>query len=172
MQKDIFVLFAKYNKTANEKMDQIIRTLSPEEWNKPLGGYYKSVRGLCSHLYICDFNWLGRFSKLRDFAVFKEALFNREPYSYSEVLFEDIADYLAQRLLMDEKIIAFADELNDVDINSVLKYTDPRGNTHERKFGGLVIHCFNHETFHRGMISIYLEMLGRENDFGSLNTIL
>jgi uncharacterized damage-inducible protein DinB len=27
---------------------------------------------------------------------------------------------------------------------------------------------FNHQTHHRGMISLYLDMLGKENDFSSL----
>ena len=172
MTKDIFVLFAKYNKTANEQMDEIIKTLSPEEWDKPLGGYFKSVRSLCSHLYVCDFNWLKRFSKLRDFVVFKEAAFNRDLYSFEEVLFKDKGEYLAQRPSLDEKIIAFADELKDADLNSHLKYADSKGNTYERNFGGIILHVFNHQTSHRGMISLYLEMLGRENDFNSLARVL
>ena len=168
MHKDTFVLFAKYNKMTNEKMNDIIKTLSAEEWKKSLGGYFKSVRDLCSHLYIADFNWHKRFSKLRDFNVYKDAFFNRDPYPYTEVLFEDMGEYLAQRPSFDEKIIAFADELRDADLSAPLKYTDPRGNAHENEFGGLVLHCLNHETFHKGMLSLYLEMLGRENDFASL----
>jgi uncharacterized damage-inducible protein DinB len=172
MQKDILVLFAKYNKAANQKMDEVIKTLSKEEWDKDLGGFFKSVRGLCSHLYICDFNWLKRFSRLRDFDVFKEALFAHEPYSFKEVLFADMAEYFTSRSLLDEKIIAFIDEVNDKDLDSLLKYGDSSGNMYEKNFGGLVMHSFNHDTHHRGMISLYLEMLGRKNDFGSFNTVL
>jgi uncharacterized damage-inducible protein DinB len=172
MQKDILVLFAKYNKAANQKMDEVIKTLSKEEWDKDLGGFFKSVKGLCSHLYICDFNWLKRFSHLRDFNVFKEALFAREPYSFKEVLFADMNEYLTNRSLLDEKIIAFINEVNDKDLDSPLKYSDSEGNLYERNFGGLVMHSFNHDTHHRGMISLCLEMLGRENDFGSFNAVL
>ena len=172
MDKNTLVLFAKYNKAVNEKMNGIIKTLSPEEWAKDLGGYFESARGLCSHLYISDFNWLKRFSKLRDFTVFKEALFEREPYSFKEELFEDMGEYLAKRPMLDEKIIAFANETSDADMNSLLKYTDSHGTPYEKNFGGLVMHCFNHDTHHRGMISLYLEMLGRENDFASLSTAL
>jgi len=172
MQKDISVLFAKYNKVANQKMDEVIKTLSKEEWEKNLGGFFKSVRGLCSHLYICDFNWLKRFSRLREFGVFKEAFFAREPYSFKEVLFADMSEYLTNRPILDEKIIAFIDEVNDKDLNSILKYTDSEGNLYEKNFGGLVTHSFNHDTHHRGMVSLYLEMLGRENDFGSFNAVL
>ncbi|MCL2722457.1 MAG: hypothetical protein FWD47_14095 [Treponema sp.] len=28
-----------------------------------------------------------------------------------------------------------------------------------------ITHVFNHQTHHRGMISLYLEMLGKENSF-------
>jgi len=172
MQKDILVLFAKYNKVANQKMDEVIKTISKEEWDKDLGGFFKSVRGLCSHLYICDFNWLKRFSRLRDFNVFKEALFARDPYSFKEVLFADMAEYFTSRSLLDEKIIAFIDEVNDKDLNSALKYSDSSGNSYEKNFGGLVMHSFNHDTHHRGMISLYLEMLDRKNDFASFNAVL
>ena len=172
MQKDTLVLFAKYNKVANQKMDEVIKTLSKEEWDKNLGGFFKSVRGLCSHLYLCDFNWLKRFSRLRDFGVFKEAFFAREPYSFKEVLFADMAEYLTSRSLLDEKIIAFIDEVNDKDLDSILKYSDSSGNLYEKNFGGLIIHSFNHDTHHRGMVSLCLEMLGRDNDFGSFNAVL
>jgi len=172
MDKNILVLFAKYNKTVNEKMNGIIKTLSPEEWDKDLGGYFKSVRGLCSHLYICDFNWLKRFSKLRDFSVFREGLFSREPYSFKEELFQDMGEYLSKRQELDEKIIAFTNEIIEADTNSLLKYVDSHGTPYEKNFGGLVLHSFNHDTHHRGMISLYLEMLGRENDFASLSAVL
>jgi len=172
MQKDIFVLFGKYNKTVNQKMNEVIKTLSKEEWDKNLGGFFKSVRGLCSHLYICDFNWLKRFSHLRDFDLFKESFFAREPYSFKEILFADMNEYFTSRPVLDEKIIAFINEVTEKDLDSLLKYKDSEGDTYEKNFGGLVMHSLNHESFHRGMISLYLEMLGRENDFGSFNAIL
>ena len=169
----MFVLWAKYNKIANEKMDSVIRTLSLQEWEKALGGYFQSVRRLCSHLYTSDFNWLKRFSEIRDFAVFKEPFFDRESYdNFSEVLFEDIGEYLVSRPILDVKIIAFAEEITDRDLDSPIKYTDFRGNTYEQKFFGLFMHSLNHATHHRGTISHCLELLGKDNDFSSLRLIL
>ena len=172
MQKDIFILWARYNQAANKKMDTVIKTLNQEEWDKNLGGYFKSVRGLCSHLYICDFNWLKRFSTLRNFDVFKETLFNRDPYPFSEQLFQDMTEYLGKRPILDEKILGFANEINDGDLSALLKYKDSRGTSNEKVFGGLIMQSFNHDTSHRGMISVYLEMLGRENDFSSFAQVL
>jgi len=168
MYKDAANLFAKYNKVVNQTMDGIIKTLSPQEWDKDLGGYFKSVRGVCSHLYICDFNWLRRFKNYRDFSTLKDSFFDKA-YSFSELLFEDLSEYLSKRPGLDDKIIAFSSELKDSDMDGILKYTDSEGKPYERGLGGCVLQFLNHETHHRGAISLYLELLGRENDFSSLN---
>ena len=168
MDKETITLFAKYNQTANCAMNEIIKTLTPMEWDKDLGGYFKSVHALCSHLYICDFNWLKRYSKYRNFEVFGKSFFNREMYSFSEVIFNDIAEYLSGREELDEWIIHFVSELTDSELMGMLTYTDSSGVDYKWFFGGLVMHSLNHDTFHRGMLSLYLEMLGKENDFGSL----
>jgi uncharacterized damage-inducible protein DinB len=172
MQKETVTLLAKYNKAANEAMNGVIRTLSPGEWEKPLGGYFASVRSLCSHLYICDFNWLKRYSALREFGALKDPFFSREPYSFKEELFKDMGEYLARRPDLDDRIIAFGDEITDSDLGKPLKYGDSSGRQYERNFGGLILHCFNHDTHHRGMISVYLEMLGKANDFNSVSQVL
>jgi uncharacterized damage-inducible protein DinB len=172
MNKEIIKLFAKYNKSVNEKMNAIIKTLSPEEWEKPLGGYFSSVRGMCSHLYISDFNWLKRFKNFRTFAALNDPFFDRENYAFKDVLFENKDEYFVKRPDLDNRLLAFTAEITGADIEGILKYTDSHGVTYERNFGGCVLQFLNHETHHRGMISVYLEMLGRENDFSSLAQVL
>ena len=167
MQKDVVTLYMKYNKMANDGMDNIIKTLSKAEWEKPLGGYFPSVRSLCSHIYVCDFNYLRRFKNVRSFKTLDNPFFDKE-YSFQETLFEDMGEYLAKRPDMDSKMSAFADEVTDADMGSILKYNDSHGNPIERNFGGIIVHFLNHGTHHRGMVSVYLEMLGKENDFNSL----
>ncbi|MDR1784923.1 MAG: DinB family protein [Spirochaetaceae bacterium] len=172
MQKETLTLLARYNRGVNTEMDGLINTLTPEEWEKNLGGFFPSVRALCSHLYVCDFNWLKRFSALRPFAALKAPCFQREPYSFTEVLFRDKADYLAKRPELDGHIAAFIAEVTPEDLKSPLRYTDSSGKVYEKNFGGLALQSFNHDTHHRGMISLYLELLGKPNDFSSLGKVL
>jgi uncharacterized damage-inducible protein DinB len=172
MDKETITLFVRYNQVANQAMDEIIGTLNPAEWNKNLGGYFESVHGLCSHLYICDFNWLKRYSQFRSFEVLGETFFSHKPYSYDEVLFDDMTEYLTRRPELDNWFIRFVDELTDSDLAGIFKYTASNGTTREWSLGNLVMQCLNHDTFSRGMISLYLEMLEKENDFGSLMRVL
>ena len=164
MQKETIGLFANYNKNVNAIMNDIIKTLSKEEWEKNLGGFFPTVRSLCSHLYIGDYTWLKRFSRIRLFTSLSNTFFEGD-YSFKETLFKDAGEYLAKRPELDKRISAFANELQDADMEGILKYIDSHGTPHERNFGKCLLQFLNHETHHRGMISLYLEMLGRENDF-------
>ena len=53
-----------------------------------------------------------------------------------------------------------------------LRYKNFKGIDQDRELGGLILHVFNHQTHHRGMISLYLDMLGKENDFSNLFVLL
>ena len=166
MQKDVITMFANYNKSVNEVMNGFIKTLSADEWEKPLGGYFTSIHSLCSHIYICDFNWLKRFNNLRSFKTLGDPFFGGS-YSFTETIFGDIGEYLIKRPDLDSRIISFIEELTSDDLGTVLKYTDSHGRHLEKKSGVCVFQFLNHEIHHRGMISVYLEMLGKENDFCS-----
>jgi uncharacterized damage-inducible protein DinB len=171
MDKAVVDLLVKYNRAANEKMNAVIQTLTTEEWNRDLGGFLKSVRALCSHLYISDFLLLKRYFGLRDFRLGKDAFFSRE-YKFFDLLFPEIEEYLRARAEMDGKIADFSAELTEEDFSGVLRFNDSKGTPMEKNFGGAVLHGFNHETHHRAMVSLYLEQLGKPNDFNSLMALV
>ena len=167
MQKETITLFVNYNKSVNLLMNGLIANLSQDEWDKALGGFFPSIHSLCSHLYIGDYTWLKRFSRLRLFTSLSNSYFEND-YSFQETLFNDMSDYLIERPELDKRMIAFADEITEDDLAQNLKYIDSHGTAHERNFGRCLLQFVNHETHHRGMISLYLEMLGCPNDFSFL----
>jgi len=159
---------ANYNKVTNEYMNDHIKNITEEQWDKIFNGYFKSIHELCSHIYICDFNWLKRFSKLRKFQTFNNRIFENN-LNFSEIIFQNINEYIEERIELDEIIIKFINELNQNDLESILEFTDSKGTNIKKKMEPLIIHVFNHQAHHRGMISLYLEFLGIENGFsGSL----
>ncbi|MDR1315778.1 MAG: DinB family protein [Spirochaetales bacterium] len=167
MEQYNFSLLAKYNKAANEKMNNIVKTISEEEWNKPFKGYFKSIHELCSHIFIADYNWLNRFKKLRKFDSLDENYFNKK-YSFQETLFLTIDEYISKRTELDTIIISFIKEITVEDINKILEYKNTEEKTFEKRMEGLIMHMFNHEAHHRAMISVYLEMIGKENDYNNI----
>ncbi len=164
-------LFAEYNKKTNLEMNTFIKGLDANQWNREFSGYFNSIRSLCNHIYISDFNWLKRFSKLRQFRYINDPLFDQE-LQFGSMVLEGTPDYMARREELDGKIISFTNEIHPKDLDQKLTYTDSKGTIHNRLFGGLVLHFFNHQTHHRGMISIYLENMQIANDYSNLMNIV
>jgi uncharacterized damage-inducible protein DinB len=160
-------IFAEYNRKANSDMNAIIQNLSANQWNQEFKGFFNSIKSLCNHIYLADFNWLKRFSKLRKFSYIHNSLFNQELH-FGSVVFDAIEEYLIKRKALDAQLIEFINEIAQEDLDEYLEYTDSQGKVHRRLFGGLILHCFNHQTHHRGMISIYLENMDINNDYSNL----
>jgi uncharacterized damage-inducible protein DinB len=171
MTKDTILLLAKYNEFANTEMNKCIEDISPEQWQKEFGGYFKSIKAVCTHVYIADFNWLKRFGGIKSFSYLGKPFF-KETFAWDADIFSDIPDYLKKRRELDECISALAAEIRDEELSSALDYATSKGEPQSRNAGGLLLHMFNHETHHRGMISLYLDMLGVANDFSNLMTLV
>jgi uncharacterized damage-inducible protein DinB len=167
MTVDIGILLAKYNAQANARMNKVLTTLSGEEWKREMGGFYKSVHALCAHLFIADSNWLNRFKSLREFPSLQAPALAKA-YAWGEMPFDTFSEYEEKRKQLDSLFLSFANELTDGDLGKRLRYQNWKGVQQDRAFGGLILHVFNHQTHHRGMISLYLDILGRENDFSNL----
>jgi len=171
MTSDTIQLLARYNAHANTEMGRVLAQLDDEQWNRAMGGYYPSIRSLCSHVFISDLTWLRRFATLRAFGFARHEIFAKSP-TWGELLFPTFRDYAADRKVLDERFTAFAEELLPEDLAQRLRYKNFKGVEQERPYGGLILHAFNHQTHHRGMIALYLDVLGKENDYSNLFVVL
>ena len=163
-------LFAQYNQATNVQMDLLLSKLDDSQWNKEFGGYFKSIKEVCNHLYIADFSWLKRFGKLRSFNYIKVPLFN-QVLKFGTNPIEELSDYLQKRVEFDSVIIQFTNELVQDDLSMTLSYADSKGVQHTRNAGGCILHMFNHQTHHRGMTSVYLDSFQIYNDYSNLLTL-
>ncbi|MCL2441975.1 MAG: DinB family protein [Treponema sp.] len=160
--------YAKDNKSTNEKMNNIIENISEEEWKKEFNGYYKSIYELCSHIYSADFNWFKRFIQNCDFEIINKDFFGKDFFPeriFTKTIFKNINEYVHMRKELDEIIIEFISKLSENDLNKILIVNGSNGNIFELIMGELIFYIFKHEIHHRGMISLYLDMLGIENDY-------
>ena len=167
MSTDTIKLLARYNSHANQEMGRVLSELTTEEWNKSFGGYFPSIRSLASHLFSGDLAYLKRFAGLRPFAYVDHPLFGRT-IAKGEVLFPAFSDYEPDRKALDALFTRFIDEITPADLGKRLRFKNYQNEDQEKDFGGLVLHVFNHQTHHRGQISLYLDILGKKNDFSGI----
>jgi uncharacterized damage-inducible protein DinB len=161
------MLLAKYNREANAKMNAVIGTLADGEWDRRFGGFYASIHELCSHVFNSDRVWLARVKAAGDFTALRDGLFS-EPVDMRKPPFDDVGEYVQKRADLDAKIVALTAEMTAADAAKKIAFVNYKGEQFERSAGVLLLHLFNHDTHHRAMASLYLEMLGKENDFSGL----
>ena len=121
------------------------------------------------HIFGADYIWLKRFKTVNNCKSLKDDYFNKEINSHT-VLFQGIKEYIEKRIELDAIMIDFMQELTINDLDRKLNWTNNNGDNFQKTVGVCLSHLFNHETHHRGMISLYLEMLGKENDFTAVYT--
>lgn len=167
MTSDTVKLLARYNRHANAEMGRICAELSEAEWKHTFDAYYASIRALCSHVFQGDVTWLKRFATARPFQYAEHPIL-RQPLVWGELLFPTYAEYAQERQVVDDLLSQLAEELVPEDFTRRLQYKSWQGVEQDRQLGGLLVHVFNHQTHHRGMVSVYLDMLGKPNDFSNI----
>jgi uncharacterized damage-inducible protein DinB len=140
-------LFA-YGRWAHAKTLGSVAPLSPEEFNRPIGGSFGSVQKTLAHMYGADWVWLERWHgrspralpepqdawTLEDF---------REKWKPVEKGHGDVvAAVTPERLIEPMSYVNFAGE----------SCTYPLGEA--------LLHLVNHGTYHRGQIATMLRQLG------------
>ena len=169
--KTVFQAFARYNGSVNQSIIELLRSLSREQITMKTKAYYPSLLETMIHNLFADLNWLKRYG-----GVFGEskALSHRIASSDQKALRQEIesdpARLFQYRREADEVLIRFVDELDESKLNSVIRYKNYKGEDQEQELWKTLLHWFNHQTHHRGQVSVLLDLVGVDHDYSSLLT--
>jgi uncharacterized damage-inducible protein DinB len=140
----------EYNSWANHRSLDASSTLTAEQFAKPMGSSFVSVRDTLAHIYGAEWVWLERFQ-------------GRSPSSLPDsTQFRDIAD-LRER--WDEHgvlLLNFVGGLTQVDLDRVLEYKTLKFGVYRNPLWESMQHLANHGTYHRGQITTLLRQLGAQ----------
>jgi uncharacterized damage-inducible protein DinB len=82
----------------------------------------------------------------------------------------DYTTLFQHRKQVDEVILQFIDEIAEGALNSVITYKNFKGDDVEKELWKILLQWFNHQTHHRGQISVLLDMIEVNNDYSSMLT--
>jgi uncharacterized damage-inducible protein DinB len=149
--KAAFVMYASYNKWANDLLLQECDQIPSEEYHHDLGVYFNSIHGTMDHQYVADKVWLYRFTGQGD------------PIdSLDEQLTGDLATLKEKRRLLDDRICSVIDQMQEKDfLRTIIYRTVRKPLVMQQPLGAALFHFFNHQTHHRGQVHAMLTQLGR-----------
>lgn len=154
-------LLATYNQWMNNKVYETAGRLDADELKRDRGAFFGSILGTLNHLVVADTIWLKRFAThpacqetLRAITALPS------PTRLDQVLYDDFETLATHRRWLDEQILGWIGALEEDDLDVVLHYHSTKGIPGSRRFGGLLVHFFNHQTHHRGQVSTLLSQAG------------
>jgi uncharacterized damage-inducible protein DinB len=146
---DLNSLYA-YNRWANARTAESCRALSDEEYARPLGAGWTSVRDTLVHIASATQAWFDRFH-------------GRSPdrlLTGADV--PGLAEAIERLERADEALAGFMRECPEPDRERILAYTNLRGQVKRVPYWAVFRHAVNHASYHRGQVSAMIRMLGHE----------
>ena len=152
MSQDLSTLrnFFAFGRWANRMILESVAILMPEEYARPIGGSFGSVRGTLFHIYGADWVWLERFHGRSARAM--------PPGEESLTLDELALKWREVEAGQD----AFIATLTQERLAEPLSYVAFSGDSFTRRLGDALLHLANHGTYHRGQVATLLRQLGRK----------
>jgi uncharacterized damage-inducible protein DinB len=168
--KKAFQSFALYNRSVNLSVLELVEPLPKDKIMFETKAFYPTIFATLLHIFVADILWLRRYRDfLKENKILKDCKFlQTDEKMMQEELKADYKKYFEYRKELDEAIVQFVDSLTAGEIDSVIKYKDYMGRDIEKELWKTLLHWFNHQTHHRGQVSVLLDLIGVNHDYSGL----
>jgi uncharacterized damage-inducible protein DinB len=168
--KTLFQAFAKYNGAVNQSIIELIEPLKKDQIMVATKAFYPSIFETLLHNLVADVNWLKRYKDVftENKALRESPLMSADVKALRAELESDYTKLFSYRKRADGLFVRFTDEIDEGRFNAVIRYKNYKGEDVEKEAWKTLLHLFNHQTHHRGQVSVLLDLIGVDHDFSSL----
>ena len=137
-----------FNAWANRRAMDAASALTTEQFVKPLGSSFGSVRDTLAHLCGAEWIWLERFQ-------------GRSPAALPDLdQFADLAGLRERWLEQEAQLLNFVGKLTQADLDRVMEYKTFKFGVYSNPLWQSMQHVVNHGTYHRGQVTTMLRQHG------------
>ena len=137
-----------FNYWARDRMLDSVSALAVDQYVKPMGNSFSSVRDTVVHIYSAEWVWCSRWHGTSP----------SSPINASD--YPDLVGVTSAWRDLEQKIRAFVDGLDDARISDEIEYRLMNGQASRSPIWQMVQHVVNHGTYHRGQVATLLRQLG------------
>jgi len=152
--KALLQQYAAYNIWANKLLFERISKLPEEKITQEIASSFPSIYKTAVHMWQAESIWWQRLQLVENIFVLSET-FNGS--------FSELTAGLAKQ---SQQWAAWVDGANDIQLTHVFAYIRNK-EQHKMKVQDMLLHLFNHATFHRGQLVTLLRQLGETDKIPS-----
>ena len=139
-----------YNYWARDRQLEACAVLTPEEFIRPLGNSFPSLRDTLAHLLGAEWLWIERWN----------GRFPRAMPQGGE--FPTISSIEQRWRVVERSMREYLAGLSEAVLARPLTYSNMKGENWTYPLWRMLFHLINHQTYHRGQVTTLLRQLGAE----------
>jgi uncharacterized damage-inducible protein DinB len=147
--KELLQQYAAYNVWANNILLERIKKLSEEQINKEIASSFPSLYKTTVHLWFAEDIWWQRMQLVENIVVAANSFTGG---------FSELCSHLYKQ---NQQWAAWVNAASNNQLNQVFAYMRNK-EQNKMKVHDMLLHLFNHATFHRGQLVTLLRQLGED----------
>ena len=147
MTTDYLRLLLEFHYWARDRVFAAVEPLTVEDYERPMGNSFPSIRDTLNHVYLAEWIWYSRWNGV-------------SPTAFPTGELPDLATLKSRWSDMEGKVRAYVDAAGDAALNRVIEYRLMSGKEGASPLWQMVVHVVNHATYHRGQVTTLLRQLG------------
>lgn len=148
--KQLLASFAAYDLWANEKMLEAVLQLTGNQQQQEIKSSFPSIHKTCLHIWDASSIWWQRLHMHEQIVV---------PSLAFHPAMNDVANGL---LAQNKQWKEWEDGTTEADLEKELPYKTMKGDACKQPVKDILLHLFNHGTYHRGQLVTLLRQVGVE----------
>jgi uncharacterized damage-inducible protein DinB len=148
--KELLTQYATYNIWANNEILSVILSLTKEQQRQGITSSFPSIYGTCYHLYDAESIWYQRLQQVEKMIRQSEN---------QEASMQDVANGWQQQSAL---WLNWISTVSEEQLKEIFHYQNMKGEQFEQPLYEVLLHLFNHSTYHRGQLVTMLRQLGVE----------
>lgn len=141
-----------YNYWARDRQLEACAALTPEQFLRPLGSSFSSLRDTLAHLVGAEWIWLERWRG--------RSPAKTEAAEYAGEKFATLAAIEERWRAVERGVREYLDRLDEATLSRPLTYQNLQGEPWTYPLWRTLLHVVNHQTYHRGQVTTLLRQLG------------
>jgi uncharacterized damage-inducible protein DinB len=145
--KQLLQQYAAYNLWANKRITDLINELSDEQINKEIVSSFPSLYKTVKHLMEVENAWWERLKLVE----------HPTPSGWFTGNFDELSKKWLQ---LSQQWLDWIKQANELNITHVFAYQNSKKEQFKQPVYEMLLHLFNHQTFHRGQLIMMLRQVG------------